>query len=282
MSLPIYGIALLLLMLASPLALAKPECPGHPSCKDDGGGDDSDQNIPLSCFFMDAEGDNVMSDGGGFYVDGQQRVACSTGGTVQPNLSGIGLSTLAKGNVRKRERQLDMAFLAKDISDTTGLPLSIFEGGDTDPATFDMEDVWFSVRPYKDTQDHIQNLVPGVYEMALRMVLLPIGDIDYRIAFSMATRAVPGDNFQGVYCDAPEAPITDDVSVIVWGPEVIPNRFTVTTGQVNEETWEITHGARTAALCSDIPKNGVPCDNGLCNFMGFVDVQFTFHADDLP
>lgn len=282
MSLPFCGIALLLLMLVSPLVLAGPDCDNPPCKKDDG-------VIPLSCFFMDAAGDNVISDGGGFYVDGQENVKCSTGDLRGRNLSGIGLGTRVKGRPKRRERQLDMAFSSSNeegyiAESTEGLPASIFKYGDGDPKTFDTEDAWLSVRPYRDgTQDHIQNLPPGLYHMALDVRFLA----DYRFVLSMASRAVPDDRFQGVVCDiTPQSEAeTDDVSVIVWAPEDAPYRYTVTTGQVDEDTLIITDGATRAALCSNVPKDGVcggPGSSDLCNFMGWVDVQFTLQADDLP
>jgi hypothetical protein len=242
---------------------------------------------------MDAADDNVISDGGGFYVDGQERVKCSTGDLRGQNLSGIGLGTMAKGNINKfRERQLDMAFSSSNEEGyiaypTEGLPDSFFNYGDGNPETFDTEDAWLAVRPYED-QGHIQNLPPGLYRMALDIRFLAA---DYRFVLSMASRAVPDDRFQGVVCDiTPQSDAeTDDVSVIVWAPEDAPNRYTVTTGQVefDEEyqTWVITDGATRAALCSSVPIDGVcggPGSSDMCNKMGWVDVQFTLHADDLP
>jgi hypothetical protein len=286
MSLPICAFGLLLLMLVSPLVLARPDCDNPPCNKDDGGG-----VIPLSCFFMDAADDNIISDGGGLYDDGQENVKCSTGDTRGANLSGIALSTWAKGNIKRRVRQLDMAFSYSNeegyiAGPTEGLPDSIFARGDGNPLTFDTENAWLVVRPYRDgTQDHIQNLPPGLYRMALDVRLAA----DYRFVLSMASRAVPDDRFQGVVCDiTPQSDAeTDDVSVIVWAPEDALNRYTVTTGQVvwEDQTWKITDGATRAALCSNVPIDGVPCGghgSDMCNFMGWVDVQFTFQADNLP
>ncbi len=280
---------LLLLMLVSPV-MAGPDCSDpkfqdNPKCSDDGDSNDSGVNIPLSCFFWDRAGDTLLSDNGLPYVDGEEKVGCSTGGTSQPNLSGIGLATMAKGNAKNRVRQLDIALaycpdsdpdcIQPDNVDGSGLPASIFQ-------KHDMEDVWFSVRPYID-QDHIQLLDPGLYRMALRVSLRDRYD-GYRVGISMADTEVADDKFQGVSCDVPAEVLEkmEDVSVIVRESDDAPVRFTVTTGAVNlGETPEIIEDYKKAAICTDIPPCETADDYSLC-FMGLVYMRFTFDASDLP
>lgn len=84
---PLLGFGLLLLMLASPLALAKPDCetkPDHPSCS-------GTQDVPANATFLDFETDAVRSDGLGDlapYIDGQDKVNCKIG-----RVGGFGLMT---------------------------------------------------------------------------------------------------------------------------------------------------------------------------------------------
>lgn len=70
--------AALLLILAAPLVLAKPDCitnPDHPNCS-------GTQDVPANATFLDYESDVVQSDGVDAlapYVDGQERVDCKVG-----------------------------------------------------------------------------------------------------------------------------------------------------------------------------------------------------------
>lgn len=268
----------------------------------DDGGKDSGTDLKLSCLFLDALGDTVLSDGGDGnspYVDGFENVACSTGGTTQPNLSGISLDATAKGKFKPGDRVLDLVFTpcgdegcyeVADDSDNDGtlddgLPASIFE---RDPESGDM--FWITVRPYRNGQGHIQELPVDKYGMAVRFNLKqsPRGP---RIVISLAGQDIRGDQFQGTLCDLGEVgtsvTLSSDALVIVGPNTETDNRFIVTTVDGVIDTGEKGDGGfMKAAICSNIPPaEGVTCDgaddSGLCNFHGFVNVRFTMTADVL-
>lgn len=283
------------------------DCGGAEPPPDDGG-NDSGTDLKLSCDFLDEVDDNVLSDGDGPYIDGVEKVGCSTGGTTQPNLSGILLDAGTKGKFRPGDRFLDLAFAECEGTDCyqiaddsngdgvldDGLPASIFEV-DSDGIG---EQFWITVRPYRLGQDHIQELPAGEYVMAVRFNLNqdPNGS---RIVINLAARDVRGDQFQGTLCDLGEsgtnATLATDALVLT-NPDSAIGRFVVTTVDgigdddiiVNGEVaTEGDHGFMKAAICSNIPPlEGVVCDgadnSGLCNFHGFVNVRFTMAADVLP
>ena len=258
-------------------------------------------------------------------MDGEEKVGCSTGGTTQPNLSGLNLSSLAKG--KRIHRKIDLAF--RNYLGPNGeqsppaewpahwLPENIFQQANS---WSEMENVHISVRPYRDAreadesrelpdrpgQDHIQLLRSDFeYGMALRMRITSTAEERYWI--TMANTWVADDvKFQGLRCwvneatdpngwsSAEIADITEDVTVYLWpdaDDDFVADGFTVTTGEIIGEAPQqgyslatppqTTDAARTAAICSaDGPLDCSGADNSeSCNFLGFVDVQFTWHAE---
>jgi hypothetical protein len=259
------------------------------------GGNDSGTDLSLSCLLLDEAGDTVMSDGGGAYVDADGKVKCSTGGTSQPNLSGIGLDAAAKGKFRPGDRFIDLVFNECGDSDCyvnigdsdgdgtldDGLPAGMFEADQNvgDP-------LWIAVRPYRDGQDHVQKLPVGDYRMAVRFNLKH-GNGEPRVVINLASRDIPDDKFQGTLCnlgaDTGDTLATDALVIVGAGPE---DRFIVTTVDgvpTDEDGEESDGGFMKAALCSDLSPSGNGfCESGLCNFHGFVNVRFTLAADVLP
>jgi hypothetical protein len=268
----------------------------------DDGGTDSGTDLRLSCLFLDeyGKGDNVLSDEYGAYVDGVDNVACSTGGTTQPNLSGIGLDASAKGKFKPGDRLLDLAFTQCNEADcydiagasdddedgvlNDGLPASIFEATPVVGEKF-----WMTVRPYRDGQGHIQELPVGPYGMAVRFNLKQSAR-GPRIVMSLAERDIRGDKFQGTLCDLGDGgtDVTLDRDALVIVSESTESRFIVTTVDGVNDTGENGDGGfMKAAICSNIPPaDASACegadDSGLCNFHGFVNVRFTLAADVLP
>lgn len=257
----------------------------------DGNGSNSGEDIKLVCVFYEGDPNdpnNVLDDNRGPYIDGEQGVSCSTGGTSQPNLSGIKLDPSAGGVL---ERQLDLALQL--CSDDYCLPdkdaflelltpgmQGLFESGDggtldsEGTLNLDMENLRLSVRPYVDTQDHIQNLDPSLspYPMAVTFALKRAEKDAPRVAISLAHFDIAGDQFQGIACEAPdtEHALTDDVPVTVHDSNDAPLLYTVET-----------NGYQWAAICSNIKEGG--CGKGakasdLCTFHGLVKVKFTMDA----
>lgn len=292
---------------ASVLAHPCDRDPGHKHCDSgDGGGgstNDSGTDLKLSCLFMDNDSDNVTSDGRGAYVDAVDKVGCSTGGTSQPNLSGIVLDPMGKGKFRSGDRTLELAFgscyeagVSNRCYDTEGnpdgLPSSIFTDGEA-------EQVWMVVRPYREDapdglEGHIQTLPDGEHNMAVRFNLKR-GNADPRVVINIAARHVTGDKFQGTLCDPFNADIQDTLAtdaLVVAGPTA-EDRFIVTTEDgINDHVGPDSNdvpgdgGFMQAAVCSSIPPDGHDScdgagDSGLCNFHGFVNVKFTMTADVL-
>ena len=160
--------------------------------------------------------------------------------------------------------------------------------------------------PVRPGQDHIQLLRTDFeYGMALRMRITSTAEERYWI--TMADTWVSGDpKFQGLRCwvneatdpngwsSAEIADIAQDVTVYLWPDtdgDFVADGFTVTTGAITGEPPEggyslasppqTTDLPRTAAICSaDGPLDCSGADNSeSCNFLGFVDVQFTWHAE---
>jgi len=273
-------------------------CPSDCAAPSDGG-NDSGTDLGLSCILLDDPGDNVLSDKDDAYVNGVDKVDCSTGGTTQPNLSGIKLDAQKKGKFRPGDRFVDLAFTecaetdCYQIADDTnedgilddGLPGRIFEANGDNLG----EQLWIAVRPYRDGGDHIQNLSPGEFGMAVRINLKQVEQGTPRVVINLAAREIRGDKFQGTLCDlganTADTLSTDALVIVDAGPE---NRFVVTTVDgVNDDPGTGDGGFMRAAICSDIPPDDpADCegadDTGLCNFHGFVNVRFTMVADELP
>lgn len=273
------------LLLAAPVAVA--HCAGnhtgnHPHCSGDGG--DSGDSIPLDCTVVDQVDPltgAVLSDGEGVYADGIRKVLCSTGGTTQPNLSGIAMNSVAQGPVKKADRKIDLAFLGgclagNDCGDAPAVPGEFFTAGT-------LEDAGIGVRPYPE-QDHIQNLAPGLsYEMAAR--IFPSGYAE-RWSFQLMGRVMPSEFHQGVWCDLEQNPnfdpddaISQDTTVYIWDDGT---GYTVTTGTITGpgSPPAVSPGTRVATLCSNAGpvECGGPSNSDLCNLRGQVAVQFTLHA----
>ena len=291
---------------------------GKPS---DGSGSDSGDDIKLSCFLAEGNGENIRDDNRSpaFYDDADRKVTCSTGGTSQPNLSGILLDTVAKGNPGNRERQLDLVLMPCSAAEAevedrcmeqvdfdnlaADLPahMRIFAegfGGASSDNPYDMEDVTFHLRPYKAVDlpgdnhhhggDHLQKLDPGVvYRMALRIWLKHVETGDPRVVINLAGHHVPGDKSQGVSCahiPDPTVAVTEDVYVKVHGEGDHPLLYSVAT--FNPDTVpSLNNGFMLASICSNMPPVG-DCGNGkdasnLCYLHGFVKVKLNFMASEL-
>jgi len=266
------SIVFLLLTLFSAAALAKPSCPGHPSCSD--GGDDK-QTVPLDCLIMSGTGDTLLDDLGGIYINGQENVVCRTGEVGKVNLSGLVFSAFqgkTKGKNTPASREMDLA-LSRGSVDDTDLPDSIFQAGA-------LEHLRIAVRPYKVPpyyQTDIQRLTPGlVYPMALQ-INEQVGN-DWKI--NLAGAVVPGDSLQGVLCNDNEAAVTSDVNVYVWEDENAdgnPDGYTVTTGTY-DQNHVLTEGPMSASVCSN--SGDLDCahlSDRWCNYLGTVTLQFTIH-----
>jgi hypothetical protein len=265
---------------------ADSDCQPEPPPDD---GNESGTDLKLDCLFANEDDDTVLGEPDEPYIDGVGGVGCSTGGTTQPNLSGIVLDTIDKG---KRQRLLELAFIscanfegedncydvAKNPAD---LPEHLFEINSP-------ENVTMSVRPYRDPNapdglGHIQNLAASdtPYKMAVRFALKGGGRGVPRIVIGMASRHIQGDKFEGILCDLGDQTMkaaTEDVNVYIGeGPQ---NRFIVTTSGPGS----IQGGFMRAAICSNIPPEGVDScggagDSDVCNFHGFVYAKFTLAAD---
>lgn len=263
----------------------------------DGTGSNSGDDIKLICLFYEGDGQNILDDNRSppEYIDGDRGVTCSTGGTSQPNLSGINLDPSAGGG--GQERQLDLALqLCSEFDPPSEDPRCLDEQGKAallgaltpgmrglfeagtggfDPEgnlNLDMENLRFSVRPYRDTQDHIQNLAPETYGMAVNIALKRAERNAPRVVISLASQNIPDDKFQGVLCDAPDTvnPLTYDVPVTVHPSSDDPLLYTVETD-----------GYQLAAICSNIKEGG--CGKGakasdLCTFHGLVMVNLKMEA----
>ena len=326
-------LAAILLLLMSSSASAGKDCKGKNydplTC---GGNDGTDgysgERIDLNCWLTDLDDDTVKADGEpgtgtypnlyGVYVNGEEKVSCRTGGTVQPNLSGLGLNSKLKGGPPIRKIDLALThFEGPDGSTALSpyLPTSIFEEG---ASWNEMEIAYLTARPYgfyrpgnndraaSDAQDHIQLLGPDEsYSMATRIRMQPYDEHRYVISLADTLPADPNDLRTGLLCDSvtPGWPneeivkVSQDVTVYLW-PDTnldgLPDGYTVTTGEVPsaggnagvtftlEDPPAVVSAPRTAAICSQ--EGPVDCSDrsvgGYCNFLGFADVQFTWHAEN--
>jgi len=262
---------------------------------------DSGESQSLNCSFM-GQGASLVNDIGP-YVDGQDKVECGTGGTSQPNLSGLRVNTLEKGNADP-DRMLFVAL--GDCASNSGHDCTaLFENGDGDPPDIlngSFVEADFAVRPYPDPdlgfdQSHIQLLAPGLYEMAVRLRLWETSD---RWVINLGSE-INDSQFIGALCDNPDGATEEDASVIVFpddNGDGFPDSYVVTTGDVTgfgangsptESTflpdgWGIEPRARTASICSNYSGT---CGTGarasdLCDFIGTVQLQFTFDAVVIP
>jgi len=168
-----------------------------------------------------------------------------------------------------------------------------------------MEVEVISVRPYRDDLSqsadgiHLMKDYPRItmHEVAMNFSTWTSDDSHFRI--SLAGTHVPGnENFQGLQCQVDhdiaqtiiaEGPV-QDVTVYLWpdkDDDNLPDGYTVTTGVITDigdppVTLPTTSDVpRVAAICSSIGPE--PCGNpqapSLCNFLGYVDMQLTLHAE---
>jgi hypothetical protein len=322
------GLAAVLLALACVNAHAVNPCNPKNKFYDEnlcnGADTGSGERVSLNCLLAassgDASDDTVKSDGkpgvhpevDGAYVDAEEKVRCRTGGTAQPNLSGLGLDPKLKGGPPIRKMDLVLTHFVDPDGDTLEqpngktdpwpyLPASLFEEG---PTWEDMEMAYMSVRPYRSEHNHIQLLASAAtYEMAARFRVKPVDDHRYVINLADTVPDNPDDQFSGLLCHSvtPEWPndeivtVSEDVTVYLWPDENddgMPDGYTVTTGVVtgvgDDNAYSlanppaVTSAPRTAAICSQV--GPVDCNGAglgeFCNFLGFVDVQFTWHAEN--
>jgi hypothetical protein len=324
------GLLLLLLSVISQGAMAHckgkhqtdwPSDGSHDYCESGSGGGDGDSgaDVKMICVLDHGGANNVLPDriAGAewteedtWYVDGLEKVACDTGGTSQPNLSGINLSSFSGGNQKQIQRYLNFEFDFCNDRDfciegdshhggtINGYPFTGAEGLDNlmgffrheEASNFEnnvFENASIAVRPYKSDnnggaptdQDHIQLLEPRDYLMAVRLILRDYSKNTPRVVVSLAGHSVLGDKFQGVLCDIPDQTpaITQDATVTVYETGSIP-RFRVSADYYG-------------ALCTNIPwdqdqdpsTEPESCGTGaeasrLCNFHGLVKVKFTMDA----
>ena len=128
---------------------------------------------------------------------------------------------------------------------------------------------------------------------------------DHRYVINLADTVPdnPDDQFSGLLCHSFDSFWTneaiayqsDDVTAFLWpdkNDDGVADGYTVTTGVVtgvgddnayslaNPPT--VTDAPRRAAICSQV--GPVDCNGAglgeFCNFLGFVDVQFTWHAEN--
>jgi len=260
----------------------KPDKPGHT----DG------EAAALNCELVTDPFDTVRNDGLGAYQDGGDKVACGHGGTVQPNLSGIGLNTVSKGAIKRAIRKIDLAFgdcVGPDgVSECEYIPEEFLSQADS---VEDMEDVWIGTGPYPDDPEmtHIQLMDPGVYEMKSHIV--PLGFADRYVIQLMNREVFPTELSQGQWCKLEENPDfgwedtqpSQDMTVYIWPDgndnNSLPDGYTITTGTIGDTSTmppEVIPGPRTGTICS--AAGPYPCDGDLCNLLGTVPVQLTLHA----
>jgi len=179
---------------------------------------------------------------------------------------------------------------------------------ESDPAEPDLDDMEvevISVRPYRDIPEqsadgiHLMKGYPAtmLYEVAMNFSTWTADDSHFRI--SLAGTHVPGnEKFQGLQCEVDNATAqaiiaggpVEDVTVYLWPDndgDNLPDGYTVTTGVITDigdppGTLPTTSDeSRVAAICSSIgPEScGNPQAPALCNFLGYVDMQLTLHAE---
>jgi hypothetical protein len=244
------------------------------------------QSYSMECRLLDGPGDTLLSDGLDWYIDGLDKVGCGTGGTVDGGgLHGTpSLWTFNQGPIKKAIRKFDLVLdpCFEDYGCDL-LPAEFFEAAlDID----DMEDGVIGVSRYPE-QDHLTRLVPGqTYAMSMRVQV--VGHHD-RYVFQLMGREIPEEYHQGIFCDlaTPADAVSDDVDLYVWPDgdgDTLPDGYTITTGTLDTSTTPPTvsiPGARLATICStDGPEHcgGPGSDSDMCNMLGRVYIQVTWHA----
>jgi hypothetical protein len=267
----------------------------------------------------DASDDTIKNDKLGDYQDTVDRTICNIGGPSIPWPIRLGVgkakgkppSTVRRGDVVLGSFEIgtfdDVLPLAVPGTEwLSDLYPWIFEVVPEDPDNLgypnmdEMDLFKLNVRPYRNTQteESIHLLTPGeIYEMGMHFTIPETG-ID-RFSVSIASEHYEGnESFTGIACKSGhEAEILThspeaggnmrDVSVYLW-PDVnvdgIPDGYTVTTGSITVDgngTLNVTEGSRWAAVCSAVgPLDcGNPRAPDNCNFLGYVEMQFTLHAE---
>lgn len=264
---------------------------------------DSGESQSLNCSFIGA-GASLSNDTWGEYINGQERAECRTGGTSQPNLSGLRLETLEKGKVTKdRMLLVQLGKCTSNVAEGHDCAALFSQGDPPNILGGSLVEAGFTVRPYPDPdlgfdQSHIQLLSPGLYEMAVRVVLRETSD---RWVVNLGSEIFVEDpKFIGALCHNPAGKTEEDASVIVFPDgdgDGFPDSYVVTTGTVTgfnadgspgnttfPDGWGITPRSRTASICSNYSGT---CGTGaaasdLCDFVGTVALQFTFDAMVIP
>lgn len=265
---------------------------------------DSGESQSMVCSFVEP-GASFVNDSFGVYVNGEDKVDCRTGGTSQPNLSGLRLGTLETGKVDPDRMLLVRLGDCTSNEDDGHDCAALFGQGDPpDILTGHLVEAGFTVRPYPDPvlgfeQSHIQLLAPGLYEMAVRLTLWETSD---RWVVNLGSEIyLDNPKFIGALCHNPAGVTDEDASVIVFPDDDgdgFPDSYLVTTGTVTgfnsdgspKNTtfrpggWGITPGSRTASICSNYSGT---CGTGasasdLCDFVGTVKLQFTFETVVIP
>jgi hypothetical protein len=255
------------------------------------------EDTPLDCVLMDNDyeppgltPDTMLSDGNGVYMDGEQRVACSTGGLAQPNTSGLVFDAQTKGPARKAIRKVDLAL---GVCDPTKVDCNYVPAALLTASSFeDIENVTMSAWPFPE-QGPIQMMGAGKsHEVAFRIGVPHDGG---RYGIQLMSRTIPEEFHQGVFCDLHDpndAKTTEDVTVYIWpdgsDEDEFPDGYTVTTGEIDDSVTtsppRVIPGTREAAICSNLgPMTcGGPSDGDLCNKLGTVPLQFTLHMITRP
>lgn len=224
--------------------------------------------------------------GGSLYFGGLDKVHCQSGGVVNPNLSGLRLSSMSGGNIRNAKRFIDLAFGAcKDGSSC--LPDEFL--------TASKDTVQLDVRPNpgEEGHDHIQLMEPGHYKMPLK--IWPDGFRERYLIQMMDDEVMPNES-HACRRDAEGFHPSDDINVYIWADgafsnvkDGLPDGYTVSTGTIHSDEFSgnpptVTAEDLTALACSNTASNGDPCPDGfsgsaLCYVLGDVRVRFTLHME---
>lgn len=279
-----------------------------------GGGGGLGSDIKLDCqlgaSWGDGSADTIKDDALGWYEDGVDSVNCYIGGPSTPWPIRLQVGGGRKANVRN----VDLILGGFDIGTFYQVVNGAQEGTaylkDLYPKIFEpaangngMDAMRIGVRPYRgdpilqdpsQTTESIHLLPPGIYEMGMHFYI-PNTGID-RFSISIASKHYEGNEaFTGIDCDSGyEAQILDhspdgpmqDVSVYVWPDgdnDGLPDAYTVTTGVISFDELgfpKVEPGSRYAAVCSAVGPLvcGNPKAPSNCNFLGYVNMQFTLTA----
>lgn len=245
------------------------------------------EDIPLVCALADDANDSVHSDDSGDYIDGVDKVSCTTGGIAQPNFSPLSLNTVDRGPSKKAIRHVDLVF-DSCVDVTPGgcamLPCQIFDPSVNpgQPECDALEGMNIVVEPHPESQNHIQFMGTDMVNEVPARIIVKGTSMDFIISMIGDT----GEGQVGLpWCGDPddaEDAETEDVSV--WNhpdgdSDGLPDGYTVTTHRltpVNSPTNEV-EDFRLGMICSrsgPINCEG-PAGGNACNLLARVAVQFT-------